>query len=206
MEEFKPGHYRHFKGGEYEALYLAKDSETQEPMVVYRALYGAHLVWVRPLSMWNETVERDGYKGPRFVYVGEAKAPAKKIIVIGAPGAGKSTFSRALREKLNLPLVHMDMLYWNSDGTSVTSEELRARVEAEIERPEWIIDGNYQKTMELRLKSCDRAIFLDYPENVCIEGIKARIGTNRADLPWVETKVDEDFLTYVKNFHKEQIP
>lgn len=64
--ELKPGKYRHFKGGEYELIGIATHSETMEPMVLYRALYGAHGLWVRPLSMWTETVERDGYCGPRF--------------------------------------------------------------------------------------------------------------------------------------------
>lgn len=68
MEELKPGRYRHFKGGEYELVGVAKHSETLEPMVVYRALYGEGGLWVRPLSMWNEHVERDDYSGPRFVY------------------------------------------------------------------------------------------------------------------------------------------
>lgn len=67
----KPGRYKHFKGGEYEVLCVALHSETQEPMVVYRALYGEHGVWVRPASMWNETVERDGKTYRRFTYIGE---------------------------------------------------------------------------------------------------------------------------------------
>jgi len=71
MEEIKIGRYRHFKGNEYEVLYLAKHSETLEPMVVYRALYGEHGVWVRPASMWNETVERDGQTYVRFTYIGD---------------------------------------------------------------------------------------------------------------------------------------
>ena len=71
MSEIKLGRYRHFKGNEYEVLYLAKHSETLEPMVVYRALYGEHGVWVRPASMWNETVERDGKTYQRFSYMGE---------------------------------------------------------------------------------------------------------------------------------------
>ncbi len=65
--ELKPGKYRHFKGGEYELLGIAKHSETLEPMVVYRALYGEGDLWVRPAAMWTETVERDGYRGPRFI-------------------------------------------------------------------------------------------------------------------------------------------
>ncbi len=65
--ELKPGKYRHFKGGEYELIGMAKHSETLEPMVVYRALYGEGGLWVRPASMWTEIVERDGYCGPRFI-------------------------------------------------------------------------------------------------------------------------------------------
>lgn len=70
--ELKPGIYRHFKGNRYELIGIAKHSETLEPMVVYRALYGERGLWVRPAAMWTETVDRDGYLGPRFAYVGEA--------------------------------------------------------------------------------------------------------------------------------------
>ena len=69
--ELKLGKYRHFKGNEYEVVGIATHSESMEPMVVYRALYGEREFWVRPLSMWTETVERDGYCGPRFQYIGE---------------------------------------------------------------------------------------------------------------------------------------
>ena len=67
--DIQPGIYRHFKGNRYEVIGLANHSETMEPMVVYRALYGEKGLWVRPLSMWTETVERDGYCGPRFCFV-----------------------------------------------------------------------------------------------------------------------------------------
>ena len=67
MEEIRPGRYRHFKGKEYRVLCTARHSETLEPMVVYRALYGEGGLWVRPAAMWNEWVERDGYAGPRFI-------------------------------------------------------------------------------------------------------------------------------------------
>ena len=71
MSTVKPGRYRHFKGNEYELLGVARHSETLEPMVVYRALYGELGLWVRPASMWSEQVERDGYCGPRFTYIGD---------------------------------------------------------------------------------------------------------------------------------------
>ena len=71
MESIKPGRYRHFKGKEYEVLGVARHSETEEERVVYRALYGDFGLWVRPVSMWNETVERDGKTFRRFTYIGE---------------------------------------------------------------------------------------------------------------------------------------
>ncbi len=71
MSDFRPGRYRHFKGKEYQLLYLARHSETLEEMVVYRALYGEGGVWVRPAHMWNETVTRDGQTLPRFTYLGD---------------------------------------------------------------------------------------------------------------------------------------
>ncbi|MDD6604326.1 MAG: DUF1653 domain-containing protein [Oscillospiraceae bacterium] len=74
-ETIRLGRYRHFKGNEYEVLYIAKHSETLEPMVVYRALYGERGVWVRPASMWNETVERDGVTYQRFTYIGDGETP-----------------------------------------------------------------------------------------------------------------------------------
>ena len=70
-QTLRPGRYRHFKGNEYEVIGLARHSETQEEMVVYRALYGDFGLWVRPVSMWNETVERDGKTFRRFTYIGE---------------------------------------------------------------------------------------------------------------------------------------
>lgn len=69
--ELKKGKYRHFKGNEYELLDIVRHSETGEEMVLYRALYGEHGLWVRPIAMWTEQVERDGCSGPRFAYIGE---------------------------------------------------------------------------------------------------------------------------------------
>ena len=68
-EKIKLGRYRHFKGGEYEVICVARNSETCEDMVVYKALYGEGEIWVRPLSMWNETLQRDGKVCKRFEYI-----------------------------------------------------------------------------------------------------------------------------------------
>ena len=72
--DIKPGRYRHFKGNEYQVIGMARHSETEEEMVVYRALYGERGVWVRPASMWNEVIERDGKTYRRFTYIGEGDA------------------------------------------------------------------------------------------------------------------------------------
>ena len=69
--DIKPGKYQHFKGNYYEVMGVAHHSETMEEMVVYRALYGEQGLWVRPAAMWTETIDRDGYHGPRFQYIGE---------------------------------------------------------------------------------------------------------------------------------------
>jgi hypothetical protein len=71
MQKLKPGRYRHFKGNEYQLLGVATHSETMEPMVVYRALYGEQGLWVRPAAMWLETVELDGQTFQRFTYIGD---------------------------------------------------------------------------------------------------------------------------------------
>ena len=78
MNEIKPGRYRHFKGNEYGVLGMATHSETFEPMVIYRALYGTHNLWVRPASMWNEMVTRDGVTRRRFTYIGDSDEPQKE--------------------------------------------------------------------------------------------------------------------------------
>ena len=79
----------------------------------------------------------------------------KKIIVIGCPGSGKSTFARALNHKTVIPLVHLDMLFWNADKTAVERSIFLERLVAVLEKDEWIIDGNYASTMEQRIAACD---------------------------------------------------
>ena len=71
MDDFRPGRYRHFKGGEYELICTARHSETEELMVIYRALDGEGGIWVRPAAMWNEEIERDGRRIRRFAYIGD---------------------------------------------------------------------------------------------------------------------------------------
>ena len=132
----------------------------------------------------------------------------KKVIVIGCPGSGKSTFARALQKKTGLPLVHLDLLYWNADRTTVSREVFRERLQAALEKDRWIIDGNYNSTMELRLEFCDTVFFLDYPTELCLEGIRSRRGKARADMPWVEQEGQEDaeFFAFVQRYQEESRP
>lgn len=132
----------------------------------------------------------------------------KRVIVIGCPGSGKSTFARALQHKTGLPLVYLDMLNWNADRTTVPREVFRARLADALNGQEWIIDGNYCSTMEQRIAAADTIFFLDYSPEVCMEGILSRRGTVRPDIPWVEAPddVDEEFVEFVKNFASETRP
>ena len=130
----------------------------------------------------------------------------KKVLVIGCPGSGKSTFSRALHSALGLPLYHLDMLYWNADKTTVEKSVFLQRLEEALKKDRWIIDGNYLSTMELRLKNCDTVIFLDYPLSTCIGGVLERLGKPRSDMPWTETKEDEEFMDFIKSFEEKSRP
>lgn len=114
----------------------------------------------------------------------------ERIIVIGSPGSGKSTFSRKLRDITHLPLYYLDMIHHKPDRTEAASEEFDMRLQDILKEKQWIIDGNYQRTLEWRLSKCDTVILFDLPTEVCLAGAKARIGTKREDLPWVETEED----------------
>ena len=130
----------------------------------------------------------------------------KRIIVIGCPGSGKSTFSRALHKATNLPLIHLDMLYWQADKTIVDKSVFYDRLGKALQGDSWIIDGNYKSSMELRIKACDTIIFLDYDRAICLKGITERQGKPRPDMPWVETELDEEFVEVVKNYNRDCRP
>ena len=130
----------------------------------------------------------------------------KKIIVIGCPGSGKSRFSRELHAKSGIPLYHLDMMFWNKDKTTVSKSLFLDRLSAVLKKDEWIIDGNYASTMEMRISACDTVFFLDYPLNVCLQGISDRRGKPRADMPWIETEEDKEFTEFVTKFGEEGKP
>ena len=130
----------------------------------------------------------------------------KKVIVIGCPGGGKSTFARMLYEKTGLPLYYLDQMYWNADRTTVDRAVFHERLRSTIEKESWIIDGNYGSTMEMRMEACDTVFFLDYSLEVCLSGIEDRRGKSRPDMPWVETEGDEEFIAFIKNYSTDSRP
>ena len=132
----------------------------------------------------------------------------KKVIVIGCPGSGKSTFSRALHKMTGIPLFHLDMLFWNPDKTTVNKEVFLERLSNVLQKNEWIIDGNYQRTMERRMDACDTVIFFDLPVEICVEGIKARKGKPRPDMPWrgAGDSDDAEFMSFVYNYGANNRP
>ena len=130
----------------------------------------------------------------------------KHILVIGCPGAGKSTFARALRDRTGLPLWYLDQIWHRPDRTNVSREEFDGRLGELLRGPEWIIDGNYLRTLEVRLQAADTVFLLDYPTEVCLEGARSRIGTRREDLPWVEEEFDPEFRQWIEDFSRDQLP
>ncbi len=130
----------------------------------------------------------------------------KKVIVIGCPGGGKSTFSRKLNQLTGIPLFYLDMISHRPDKTRISREEFDAKLLEILEQGEWILDGNYARTIPLRLEQCDTVFWLDYPLEVCLDGIEARRGKIRVDMPWIETEPDEEFIKKVMNFKENNNP
>lgn len=111
---------------------------------------------------------------------------AKRILLIGSGGAGKSTLARRLGEQTGLPVVHLDRLYWTGEWQHLDKDDFDRMLEAELEKPEWILDGNFTRTLPRRLEACDLVLYLDYPTRVCLWGVLRRIlryhGETRPDM------------------------
>lgn len=130
----------------------------------------------------------------------------QKILVIGCSGAGKSTFARRLRDSTGLPLYYLDQLWHKPDRTHITREEFDRVLAEWLARPAWIIDGDYSRTLPMRLAACDTVFFLDYPAEVCLDAIVHRVGQVREDMPWVEETLDQEFYQWVSNFARDERP
>lgn len=130
----------------------------------------------------------------------------EKVIVIGCPGSGKTTFAEKLNKCTGLPLYYLDAIWHKPDKTHIPREEFDKRILEIFNEDKWIIDGNYKRTIETRLKECDTVFLFDLPTGICIQGATERIGKGRYELPWIETELDPEFKQFIEDFPKDTLP
>ena len=132
----------------------------------------------------------------------------ERIIIIGSGGSGKSTLARMLGEKTGLPVVHLDQIWWSpGNWKHLEREEFDVLLREELEKPRWIMDGNYDRTLEVRLGCCDTVLYLDFPRIVCLWGWIRRViknwGHARPDMTEGCTEwIDPEFVKWIWNFNK----
>ena len=133
----------------------------------------------------------------------------ERIMIIGCGGAGKSTLARRLGEKTGLPVVHLDQIFWSpGDWKHLDKAEFDALLTAEAEKEKWIIDGNYNRTLELRMAKADTIIYLDFSRWQCMMGWLKRVITNwgkaRPDMaPGCNERFDPEFVRWVWNYNRD---
>ena len=136
---------------------------------------------------------------------------AKRILLIGSGGAGKSTLARRLGEQTGLPVVHLDRLFWTGEWQHLDKDDFDRALEAELAKPEWILDGNFSRTLPRRLEVCDLVLYLDYPTRVCLWGAIRRIlryhGKTRPDMGEnCPERFDLSFLKWICAFTAQPAP
>lgn len=133
----------------------------------------------------------------------------ERVIIIGCGGAGKSTLARQLGEKTGLPVVHLDQIFWSpGNWKHLEKEDFDARLTAEIQKARWIIDGNYNRTLQLRMARCDTIIYLDFSRWQCLAGWLKRVITNwgraRPDMaPGCREWFDPEFLGWIWRYNRD---
>ena len=132
----------------------------------------------------------------------------ERVMIIGCGGAGKSTLARKLGERTGLPVVHLDQIWWEpGNWQHLEKPEFDERLAEELKKPRWILDGNFNRTIEMRLEACDTVIYLDYPRLVCIKNWLGRViqhwGHARPDMTEGCTEwIDPEFVKWIWNFNK----
>lgn len=135
----------------------------------------------------------------------------ERIVIIGCGGSGKSTLARQLGQKLKLPVVHLDQLWWLPDWVERDRTSFDALLAEELGKPQWIMDGNFTRTLPTRLEHCDGVIYLDYSKNACVLGVLKRIlttyGTVRPDMgASCPERFSFEFIKWVWGFHTHSRP
>ena len=130
----------------------------------------------------------------------------KKVIVIGCPGSGKTTFAEKLHDKTGLPLYYLDAIWHKPDKTHISRDDFDARLGEILALDAWIIDGNYSRTLERRMAACDTVILFDLPTSVCLEGATSRLGKGRYDMPWIDTELDPKLKAEIEEFGSNNLP
>lgn len=133
----------------------------------------------------------------------------ERILIVGCPGAGKSTLAREMAQKMGIPLIHLDQLFWLPGWKEREKEEFDTLLQTELKKPKWIIDGNYGRTLPLRLTHCDTVIFLDFSSLACVMGVLKRVLTTRGKVrpdmgDGCPERLDWSFLRYVWRFRRTQ--
>lgn len=129
-----------------------------------------------------------------------------KVIIIGCPGSGKTTFAEKLNKCTGLPLYYLDAIWHKPDKTHISRDMFDERISEIFNTSEWIIDGNYNRTIEKRLQQCDTVFLFDLPTEVCLHGATERLGKGRYDLPWIEKELDSEFANAIKEFSEKSLP